>query len=445
MYLTQRWTDLRYHKVQLELWNSNKRFCVVPAGRRSGKTELAKRKLITKAIRGPKGQFHDANFFAGAPTRDQAKRIYWDDLKALIHPKFLARKPKESDLVIELINNSMISVIGLDVSERIEGSPWDWGILDEYGNMKKKVWEENVRPALSDRLGGCWLIGVPEGRNHYYSLYKDALEDKTGEWGVYHWFSSEILPDHEIESAKNTMDLLTFQQEYEGSFITFQGRIYYPFDESIHCGHLAYNKEEPLILCFDFNVSPGTCVIIQEQVLYYTINGQRFKNKGTGVISEVYIEKDSNTSRVCKKILKDFSNHSGNVYCYGDATGGSSGSAKVKGSDWDIIESELKPVFNDRLKFKYPRKNPPEKVRVNSVNSRLLSTTNIVRLMVDPRFAPNVVTDFDGVEVLEDSTGEIDKKSNPELTHLTDSIGYYINKEFSIHEDKIRESRILGI
>ena len=36
-------------------------------------------------------------------------------------------------------------------------------VLDEFANMKEKAWGENVRPALSDREGWAWLIGVPAG------------------------------------------------------------------------------------------------------------------------------------------------------------------------------------------------------------------------------------------------------------------------------------------
>jgi hypothetical protein len=36
--------------------------------------------------------------------------------------------------MIKLVNGAEIWVIGLDKPERIEGKPWDWGILDEYGN-----------------------------------------------------------------------------------------------------------------------------------------------------------------------------------------------------------------------------------------------------------------------------------------------------------------------
>jgi len=443
--LTGRWTKLRYHPEQSRLWNSSSRFKVVPAGRRSGKTELAKRKLVTQALRGPRNDFYDANYFAGAPTRDQAKRIYWNDLKALIHPRFLARKPKESDLEIELINNTKISVVGMDVPERIEGSPWDGGILDEYANMKAQAWDANIRPALADRTGWCWLIGVPEGRNHYYKMYKAALEDKTGEWDGFHWFSRDILPPDEIESAKKNMDELTFQQEYEGSFVTFQGRVYYPFSEEIHCGNLEYDDNKPLILCFDFNVSPGICAVLQEQKLHYKVNGKRYRIDGTGIINEIYIQKDSNTVKICKKILEVYSDHRSDVICYGDSSGGSKGSAKISGSDWDIIKDELKPYFQDRLRFSYPKKNPSERSRVNSVNSRIMSTSGIVRLMVDKRYCPHIVDDFEGVETTKDGSGEIDKKSNPEFTHFTDAIGYYIHREFPINKSLIKEVKILGI
>ncbi|HET6331054.1 MAG TPA: hypothetical protein VFF76_09730, partial [Holophagaceae bacterium] len=73
--------------MQAAYWNSPHRFNVVPAGRRSGKTELAKRKLIARALMGT--EFDDPQFFAAAPTYSQAKRIYWSDLKAMIPRQFI--------------------------------------------------------------------------------------------------------------------------------------------------------------------------------------------------------------------------------------------------------------------------------------------------------------------------------------------------------------------
>jgi hypothetical protein len=87
------WHDTRSSSAY---WNSPHRFNVVPAGRRSGKTELAKRKLVRRALAATTSWV--PSFFAAAPTRDQAKRIYWDDLKALVGRNILAKPPSETEL-----------------------------------------------------------------------------------------------------------------------------------------------------------------------------------------------------------------------------------------------------------------------------------------------------------------------------------------------------------
>lgn len=153
---------------------------------------------------------------------------------------------------------------------------------------------------------------------------------------------------------------------------------------------------------------------------------------GTGVIGEVHIPRNSNTPAVCRKLIEDWKNHQGPVRCYGDATGGSRGTAKVQGSDWDLIKAELRPVFGDRLSFRVPAANPPERARVNAMNTRLLTGDGVIRLMVDPARAPNVVKDLEGVRTLAGGSGEIDKKATPALTHVSDGLGYYVEAEFPV-------------
>jgi len=433
--LVARWYKLRYHAVQSSLWRSPYRFNVVPSGRRSGKTELlGKRKLVLKALKG--SPYMDGRYFAAAPTRDQAKRIYWKDLKMLTPPWLMGGPPSESNLMIPLINGSEIHVLGMDKPERVEGSPWDHGILDEIGNMKPDTWPEHVRPALADRHGSCDFIGVPEGRNHYYDLYKNAQADDTGNWGVFHWMSSDILPEEEIEQAKLDLDELTFQQEFGGLFVMFSGAAYYNFDEKRNQGAYRqfYDRKKPLVFCFDFNESPGVAAIIQELPIkiskkHLYLVGKTF----SAVIGEVHIPRNSNTIKVCDKLWEDWKRHRGPVICYGDSTGGAGGSAKVQGSDWDLVKKVLKSKFGDRISFRVPKQNPRERARVNAVNSRLKNTVGQVFLGVDPKHAPMTVKDFEGVRVVEGGTGEIDK-SDKMLTHLTDAIGYYIAYEYPVRQ-----------
>lgn len=434
---TDRLYQLRYHAEQERLKTSPARFKVVPAGRRSGKTEQAKRKLVVSSLTA--SGCADPRFFAAAPTRDQAKAIYWADLKAMIPRRLMRGDPRETDLCIKLWNGSEIYVIGMDKPERIEGRPWNGGILDEFANMKPGAWGENVRPALSDREGWCWLVGVPEGRNHYYDLWRYSRDSGDPEWDGFTWKSSDILPAKEVEAARRQLDELVFKQEYEASFVNFEGRCYYPFAEDLHCKPLQYNPRNPIAFCFDFNVEPGVAAVCQEQAM----PGQFEKDAaglldlsrpatGTGVIGEVHIPRNSSTPAVCRKLVQMFGEHAGPVRCYGDATGGARGTAKVAGSDWDLIKSELRPTFGDRLSFRVKQANPPERSRVNAVNSRLLSGDGSIRMMVDASKAPNVVKDLEGVRLLVGGSGEIDKKATPALTHISDALGYYIEHEFPI-------------
>ena len=450
--LTDRWNPLRYVAEQSRLVYSPARFKVVPAGRRSGKTERAKRKLVRSCLNG-ESQFPDPHYFAAAPTRDQAKRIYWEDLQAL-SPKSVVRKVSHTELTIWYATGASLSVLGMDKPARIEGSPWDGGVLDEYANMKAEAWGQNVRPALADRNGWCWLIGVPEGRNHYYDTWNNALGPwniaNGGDWDGFTWFSSEVLSEEEIESAKRDLDELTYRQEYEASFVNFQGQAYYPFDRTIHCASLkdAYNPAADLMLCLDFNVDPGVAVIIQElefprkvaTAAAINVKGREmFANvaipatQGTGVIGEVHIPHNSNTPAVIRRFVKDWGGHTGRIIVFGDATGGARGTAQTEGSDWDLVKSGLYDHFGaQRVHFRVPSANPTERSRVNAVNTRLKSGSGEIRLMVDPVAAPMTVKDFEGVRLLQGGSGEIDKKHDPKLTHLSDAAGYYVVAEYPI-------------
>jgi hypothetical protein len=91
----------------------------------------------------------------------------------------------------------------------------------------------------------------------------------------------------------------------------------------------------------------------------------------------------------------------------------------------------LKPIFGDRLRIRQARSNPPERARLNAVNSRLLSTDDTIRFLIDPISCPHVIEDLEGTILVEGGSGQIDKDDNQIMTHLTDGIGYYIEKKHS--------------
>ena len=426
-----RWNKLIHHQVQQDYARSTARFNVLWAGRRSGKTDIAKRRLITRAL--TFNGHSDGYFIMGAPTRDQAKRIFWSDLKRMVPPELRIGDPREVELTIHLVNGARIACIGMDKPERHEGTPIDGGVLDEYGNMKPEVWSKHLRPALDTmgRLGWMDFIGVPEGRNHFYNLARKAQADTTGQYAAHHWKSSLILGEEQISAARADLDELTFNQEYNADFVSFQGQAYYPFDEKVHAAHaLSYNPNSPLHICLDFNRSPGTGNVVQEfdNLLNWEGVGARY----TGVIGEVHVPTNSNTKIVAERLADDWGHHRGEVQLHGDATGGMPGSAKIAGSDWDIVESVLRPVFKDRLVHCYRRSNPLERVRVNAFNSRLQSMDGVVHLLIDRGKAPELLRDMEGVRVIQGGSGQLDKNYDASLTHHSDGVGYYIAERHPI-------------
>lgn len=445
--LPKRWTPLRYHAVQWRLRQSQARFKIVAAGRRSGKTEHCKREGIELAM----AECELPNYRAvySAPTHDQARELYWDDLKRLVPRWFMARPPLEAKAEIQLINGAKIQVRGMDKPERMEGSPLDWIAVDEFGNCKAHVWEAHILPALyteGRRAGRGWLLGVPEGRNHYFRIYTKALEDiaehgDASEYGVFTWPSSDILPPEEIARRKRGMDPLTFAQEYEASFVNFGGRAYYQFDRAVHAAErVNYVAGPPLILMFDFNVEPGTAVIGQEQRYFPDAPSRRPEvlRQITAILGEVHIPSNSDTPAVVRRIISDWgsggavASHQGEVYVYGDPTGGNRGTAKISGSDWDIVFGMLRAVPGWDVISRVKSRTGPERPRINATNTRLRNTAGEVGMLVDPVRCKETVLDFEGVKLLEGGTGEINKKHDKKRTHWTDGVGYYAERAHPI-------------
>jgi hypothetical protein len=418
---------MREHAEQDALLASSSRFVVVAAGRRSGKTERAKRRLVLRCLSPP--DVHIPTFVAAAPTRDQAKRIWWQDLKDMVPQWARNGYPRESDLTIHLRTGAQLMVVGLDKPQRIEGIPLDGIVIDEIAEVKRESWEQSIRPALSTPgrpPGWAWFIGRPKGRGFFYDLY--ARAGTSAGWESFTWKSDTIVDPEEIAQAKADLDPMTYAQEYEAAWVTFEGLAYYQWDPLEHYRTLTYDADLPLVFCFDFNVDPGVAAVLQEQ----TLNGE--DHPRTCVIGEVHIPRNSNTPAVCRKLAQDWGHHQGDVFYYGDATGGSRQTSQTSGSDWDLVRETLAVTFGDRIHNRVPRRNPAVRDRLNAVNSRLRSTSGAVRFAVDPAKAPHVVKDFEGVTLLEGGSGEIDKRGNEAqgLTHLSDAIGYYIHERYPV-------------
>lgn len=198
---------------QQEVWNSQTRFKVVAAGRRTGKSRLAAWLLIVNGLQTDRG-----HVFYVAPTQGQARDIMWQTLLELGHP--VISGSHINNLQIKLINGATISLKGADRPETMRGVSLKYLVMDEYADMKPDVWEQILRPALADQKGSALFIGTPMGRNHFYELYKYAemSDDETYQSWHFTSYDNPLLDPDEIDIAKKSMSSYAFRQEFMASF-----------------------------------------------------------------------------------------------------------------------------------------------------------------------------------------------------------------------------------
>jgi len=449
---TSRWTTINADPRQLAFFQSDAPVNVCYAGRRSLKTEAAKRRVLLAAMR--PSPYPNRRYFLCGPTNDQSKFIFWGDLLALVPDWALAtgnrdRDISHSDLTINLRSGATIKVAGLDRPARIEGDFWDGGVIDEFADCKPNVLQEHVLPMCVRPGSYVDVIGVPSGRNHFYSLVQQIEGGELEHARTFHWKASEVLhlylgterAEAFLAQARATLDPDTYDQEFNASFVSVRDVVYYSFSPDDHVEPCEYDKRAELHVAFDFNISPGVAILAQER-RYKGDNPKVDRSEDvTCCIDEIWIESNSNTRKVCAELLRRYSGHEGEILVFADASGGAGHTSQVSGSDLDLIEKMLRPVFGsqqigsvesgcgrtrDRLTMDVPSSNPPVRARINSVNARLRAVDGTIRVRIDPK-CRHLVRDLEGVQYKK-GTGDIDKAGAPDLSHISDAFGYYVHR-----------------
>jgi len=215
---------IHLHKNQGTVLGSTSRFKVLAAGRRFGKTILACVVLFLGCLKIKNGLF-----WYVSPTYKQTKQIAWKILLRLIPEQFLAKKPNETELSFTFKNGTELVLKGADNPDSLRGTGLDGLVIDEFASIRnaQSVWQEVLRPALTDKLGWCFFIGTPKGKNAFWELW---MKGQRKEDGFESWrFKTEDNPfinRSEIKEAESSLNDRYFRQEYEASFEDYTGLVW---------------------------------------------------------------------------------------------------------------------------------------------------------------------------------------------------------------------------
>jgi uncharacterized FlaG/YvyC family protein len=383
--------------VQKEVSDNPSRFKVIVAGRRWGKTHLSMNEIAKFA------RYPNKKVFYVAPTYRQAKQILWDDLKAKLLACNWARKINESDLTIVLVNGSKIHLRSADNPDSLRGISIDFLVMDEAAMIDFKTWTEVLRPALSDRQGHAMFITTPKGRNWIYDLWTGAHTQENWTAFSYTTLDGGNVPPEEIEAAKSELDEKSFRQEYEATFETYAGMIYYNWNPGANVDRRPVDdipRNEILHVAMDFNVTPLVAGIAR-------ITGNEIH-----FIDEIVMD-GSNTYEMADELNSRYPNN--RMWVYPDASG-QARKTSSNTSDHNILRQA-------GMTIKARGINPPVKDRIAAMNASLKSANGEVKLTIDPK-CKQIIKCISN-QTYKEGTQVPDKTSG--LDHMNDAVGYLVH------------------
>jgi hypothetical protein len=285
-------------------------------------------------------------------------------------------------------------------------------LIPGQGSNARSQLTTTYLPALSDRAGEALFLGTPKGFNHYYDLYN--LASSTPDWKGFQFTTIQggNVPVEEVEIARRELDPRIFRQEYEASFETLSGRVYYAFDRRFNLRDDLVDIGGTLMVGMDFNVNPMSSVIAVRAA-----NQLHF-------LDEIVLE-NSNTVEMADAIRgwvnrSQFPNRAVNVYP--DPSGNQRRSnAPVGQTDFTILRTARFNVVHAPAAI-------PIVDRVNEVNALLCNSAGERRMFVHPR-CKALVKGLEGVTYKE-GTSVPDKSLN--IEHATDAAAYLVHEEFPI-------------
>ena len=409
----------RLTKPQAQIFSSKKRFKIVNAGRRFGKSWVAGAIVMDWCInKGKKIVIYIA------PTLTMARNIMWDTwIKDHIPNEYILRK-NEQLMVMEFQNGSRLYCLSAEHPDRLRGLAADLLIVDECAVIANDFLDV-VQPLLADKHhdGYALYISTPKGYNWFYDLYCKGKQNPLI-WDCFEFTTLEggnVSPE-EIEEQKKTMSSKMFAQEYMASFETVSGRIYENYDRVLNSCELDENwGNTDIHIGIDFNVSPMTAAIAVFE-------------RGSLYFFDEIVEKNSNTQELCDIIKNRYPK--ADIYVYPDPTGNKGQTnAPVGITDMKILQKNGFLVLAPNHPYKV-------KDKINTVNTAMCDAMGTRHIFMVNDRCMQLKKAWEGYTYKEN--GEPDKSSG--LDHISDAAAYLICYKLPYFTDtQVRRPRVLGV
>jgi phage terminase large subunit len=393
-------------KTQQQVADSKKRFKLVTAGRRWGKTFLSIREIAYQAREPNKLIWYVTSSYRAA------KMIVWKELKNRLLDLRWVDKINESELSVSLKNGSQICLKGAENAQQLRGVSLSYCVIDEAAQVDPDVWMEVIRPALADQQGGALFITTPLGRGNWtYELFQQARQ-MPELWEAFQFTTAEggFVTQAEIDSAKQDMSERQFRQEFLATWEDASAKIAWAFDRNLNVKDLDTYSTASLEVGMDFNVSPicATIMVRIKDDLYVVDEIQMF---------------NSNTQELAQELRMRYP--SSNITVYPDPAGSARKTSANGQTDHTILQ-------NFGFQVRSPRRHDQVRDRINATNARLCSADGVRHLFISKKV--KYVIDSLEKYTFKEGTQIPDKDSG--YDHMFDALSYAVAYMFPLKRDQ---------
>lgn len=414
------------------------RYTAYEGGWSSGKSWAGSRKLAL--VHCHNNQQHLVPSAVLAPTYQQLKDVCLVKLRETFDEIGIACRWIESEKLLTFpgINAAPMMFRSADKPEMITG--WEIGAFwgDEVARWKSDR-SNPVKDPLTQIKGRLRhpqakvLIGIYTYTNEgdatrIYEEMHNGRQDRR----LYTGSTKEnpAMLDF-YEQMKSELTEEQAQQYLYGGAMSLGGANVYSSFSMDNVAEVELVPHQPIAFCVDFNIEPGMHAYI----------GQFYDDK-FHVVHEIH-EKRMSVIACVNYFAAIMARYpwakDSNLLIYGDATGKSEW-AGTSDSCYTILDQALEGhgVKRDNLRYYVPQSNPFVTDRVNAVNASLCNMRDERKMVINPR-CKRLIDDFRKVK-WDEKGREIDKKSDQDLTHASDAIGYWVAMERPIRRETSTQS-----
>lgn len=206
--------------------NKEVKYVVMTTGRQWGKTLLAQNLLLKWALETP-----NQVLMWVSPVYAQARKVYSSIHEAIVSSGLMESTHK-TNLMITLINGSVIHFKSGERPDSLRGFTNDYLIIDEAAYLRDEVWNMVLKPTILVRGKKVVFISTPRGKNFLYGL---AIKGQDQNEKAYLYlkgssYDTPYITHEELDEARRSLPEDIFRQEILGEFIDSGGEVFVDID-----------------------------------------------------------------------------------------------------------------------------------------------------------------------------------------------------------------------